>query len=208
MIEQLRELQAKLLQHHLSQLLSLVLEELLGWREDYKHSVIALPSLLLPSKKKTTDSGHIWCIFYSHLQQFIVYMKDHHRDFSESLLQQFNFRTPVARSKKAATNQVVQLSQKRKTSQHKPQQKVLYQRPIAPSNKRNKETQKMVKVGYHRPHHLGVNTNTPLVKMIKMWLRRNYQSQSHPLKAKRKSSVTRFWGAFRRYWCRARSSRR
>lgn len=34
----------------------------------------------------------------NHLHQLAVYMKDHHRDFLESLLQQFNFGTPAAES--------------------------------------------------------------------------------------------------------------
>lgn len=34
----------------------------------------------------------------NHLHQFVVYMKDHHKNFPESLLQQFNFGTPVTGS--------------------------------------------------------------------------------------------------------------
>lgn len=94
--------------------------------------------------------------------------------------------------RKLQQNQIVQLSQKRKTSQHKSQQKVLYHRPIAPPNRRNKKTQKMAKVSHHQLHHPGVDTNTPLVKMMKMRSRRNKQSQSHLLRARRKFYVTRF----------------
>lgn len=40
----------------------------------------------------------------NHLHQFVVYMKDHYMDFPESLLQQFNFGTPVTGSEEVATD--------------------------------------------------------------------------------------------------------
>lgn len=40
----------------------------------------------------------------NHLHQFVVYIKDHHRDFPESLLQQFNFETSVIGSEEVATD--------------------------------------------------------------------------------------------------------
>ena len=127
----------------------------------------------------------------NHLPQFAMFMKNQHLDLPDPLLQQFNFGDPAAESEKAA----IELDSKIKPDEEDQLAPIEVEGPRLQAHSSIEKEEEgdsgddKVELSKITPPPPGQDESAPLEIRMKMKSRRNHQSKSHLVRAKRKSKV-------------------